>query len=134
MSTSVSVGHRPQPAPGRRPSIRRFAGLSVLTLAIGLGCVETVSAQQDPFMVSAFFGLDEGLPAPANAAFLPHFNPWNTASGAPNRANPTQANIAGEDGMPIVFSEDLNPASVDPSDFLITTACLLYTSPSPRDS
>ena len=39
-----------------------------------------------------------------------------------NGANPTQANITGEDGMPIVFSEDLNPASVDPSDFLITTA------------
>jgi len=95
MSTSVSVGHRPQPAPGRRPSIRRLAGLSVLTVAIGLGCVETVSAQQDPFMISAFFGLDEGLPTPANAAFLPQFNPWNTASGAPNRANPTQADITG---------------------------------------
>ena len=49
MSTSVSVGHRPQRAPGRRPSIRRLAGLLGLTVAIGLGCVETVSAQQDPF-------------------------------------------------------------------------------------
>ena len=52
MSTSVSVGHRPQRAPGRRPSIRRLAGLLGLTVAIGLGCVETVSAQQDPFMIS----------------------------------------------------------------------------------
>lgn len=122
MSTSVSVGHRPQPAPGRRPSIGRLAGLLGLTVAIGFGCVETVSAQQDPSMISAFFGLDEELPMGANAAFLPQFNPWNAASGNPHRANPTQANITGEDGMPIVFSEDLNPASVDPSDFLITTA------------
>ena len=122
MSTSVSVGHRPQPAPGRRPSIGRLAGLLGLTVAIGLGCVETVSAQQDPFIISAFFGLDEELPMAANAAFLPQFNPLNAASGDPNRANPTQANITGEDGLPIVFSEDLNPASVDPSDFLITTA------------
>ena len=38
MSTSVSVGHRPQRAPGRRPSIRRLAGLLGLTVAIGLGC------------------------------------------------------------------------------------------------
>ena len=54
-----------------------------------------------PRILSAFFGLDNALPAAAN--FL-----------CPS--------AAGQDGMPVVFSRRIDPASINPEDFRIVTA------------
>ncbi|MEO1584314.1 MAG: GC-type dockerin domain-anchored protein [Planctomycetota bacterium] len=75
-------------------------------------------------MISAFFGLDNELNGQAAAiALSPQANPWNIDD--PFRPNPNQltpAQLDGLDGLPVVFSELLDPTTVDPSDFRITTA------------
>ncbi|GGB57035.1 hypothetical protein GCM10011316_31420 [Roseibium aquae] len=53
-------------------------------------------------VLSAFFGLDNALP---------YLSDLVLCKGA-----------GGKDGMPAVFSHELNPATVDPGDFKITTA------------
>ncbi|MCX5858553.1 MAG: hypothetical protein NT056_01430 [Proteobacteria bacterium] len=57
--------------------------------------------ENQPRILSVFFGLDNALPAAAG--FL--------CPGA-----------AGQDGMPVVFSRRIDPASIDPGDFRIVTA------------
>jgi formylglycine-generating enzyme required for sulfatase activity len=75
-------------------------------------------------MISAFFGLDDELNGQAAwFALSPQANPWNVDN--PFRPNPgqlTPQQLNGLDGLPVVFSELLDPTTVDPSDFLITTA------------
>lgn len=79
---------------------------------------------QEPYMISAFFGLDNELNG--QQAFLatsPQANPWNVDN--PMRPNPMGLNAQqfnGLDGLPVVFSELLDPTTLDPADFLITTA------------
>ncbi len=62
--------------------------------------------------MSAFFGLDNALP------FITIGLSWK----AP-----------GKDGMPIVFSQELNPATLEPSDFKIKTAKGNLLNVDPRD-
>ncbi|MGB1123674.1 MAG: PEP-CTERM sorting domain-containing protein [Phycisphaeraceae bacterium] len=75
-------------------------------------------------MISAFFGLDDELPGHPVAFILsPQANPWNIDDPArPNPNGLTPQQLQGLDGLPVVFSELLDPTTVDPSDFLITTA------------
>ena len=55
-----------------------------------------------PELLSAFFGLDNALPAPAN---------FRLCLGA-----------AGRDGMPVVFSHEVDVQTLEPGDFRVTTA------------
>ena len=69
--------------------------------------VTDVSATADPaassaVLLSAFFGLDDALPLMASRVIC---------EGA-----------AGKDGMPVVFSHELNVQTVQPGDFKITAA------------
>lgn len=98
-------------------------GMRALVSAISFSTAGIASAQSSPFMISAFFGLDNDLNGQA-AWFLtsPQANPWNVDDPFrtnPGRLMPQQFN--GLDGLPVVFSELLDPTTVDPSDFLITT-------------
>lgn len=62
------------------------------------------AARQDPAasLLSAFFGLDNGLPLPAGIRLC------RGASGA--------------DGMPVIFSHEINPASLQAGDFRVMSA------------
>jgi hypothetical protein len=83
-----------------------------------------IASAQDPYMISAFFGLDNQLNGQqAWFATSPQANPWNIDD--PTRPNPlglTPQQFNGLDGLPVVFSELLDPTTLDPADFLITTA------------
>ena len=63
--------------------------------------IPPISKQREAKVLSAFFGLDNALPIAAIGLS------WK----AP-----------GKDGMPVVFSHELNPATLDASDFKIKTA------------
>ncbi len=82
-----------------------------------------IASAQDPYMISAFFGLDNELNGQqAWLATSPQANPWNVDN--PLRPNPmglTPQQLDGMDGLPVVFSELLEPTTLDPTDFLITT-------------
>ena len=56
------------------------------------------AADPSPRLLSAFFGLDNGLPFVANRLCL----------GA-----------SGEDGMPVVLSQTVDPATLQPEDFRV---------------
>ena len=60
------------------------------------------TAAKSAVLLSAFFGLDDGLPFMAGRV---------ACEGA-----------AGKDGMPVVFSHELNVQTVQPGDFKITAA------------
>lgn len=60
-----------------------------------------VTKERKAKIISAFFGLDNSLP-------LISAGLWSDAPG--------------QDGMPLVFSHELDPNTLDPQDFLITTA------------
>lgn len=62
------------------------------------------AARQDPAasLLSAFFGLDNGLPLPSNARIC---------RGA-----------GGADGMPVIFSREVDPATLQAGDFRVTSA------------
>jgi len=53
-------------------------------------------------LLSAFYGLDDALPRPANKSI---------GKGA-----------GGADGMPVIFSHEIDPRTLQPGDFRITTA------------
>lgn len=73
-----------------------------LALVLGLGaCADSPGPPAPPRILTAFFGLDDALPAAS--AFL--------CASAP-----------GKDGMPLVFSVQLDASTLDASDFLVTTA------------
>jgi len=95
-----------------------------LCASVGFSAAGLAFAEEDPYMISAFYGLDGGLPGLQVAFILsPQANPWNVDD--PTRPNPdglTPQQLNGLDGLPVVFSELLDPTTVDPSDFLITTA------------
>ncbi len=63
--------------------------------------IPPIDSKREAKVLSAFFGLDNALPRTAVAI----------SPKAP-----------GKDGMPIVFSHELDPTSLDPSDFKIKTA------------
>ena len=69
-----------------------FAFLPTLTLA-----------QEDPSLLSAFFGLDDSRQIAVRTALV--------CQG-----------ISGRDGMPVIFSHEVNPDSLDPEDFQVTRA------------
>lgn len=104
--------------------LRSRTGIHARVGAICLSTAGVACAQSTPFMISAFYGLDDELNGQAAAiALSPQANPWNVDDPFrpnPNRLTPAQLN--GLDGLPVVFSELLDPTTVDPSDFLITTA------------
>jgi hypothetical protein len=83
-----------------------------------------IASAQEPYMISAFFGLDNELNGQqAWFATSPQANPWNVDN--PSRPNPmglTPQQFNGLDGLPVVFSELIDPTTLDPADFLITTA------------
>ncbi len=58
-------------------------------------------SDRDAHLISAFFGLDNGLPMGANVLCL----------GA-----------GGQDGMPVVLSRTIDPETLDPEDFSVTTS------------
>lgn len=103
-------------------SLSRFYRM-FLCAALSLSGASMASAQE-PYMISAFYGLDNELNG--QQAFLatsPQANPWNVDN--PMRPNPrglTAQQFNGLDGLPVVFSELLDPTTLDPADFLITTA------------
>lgn len=71
---------------------------------IALFAVSTTAAAEDvapPTLLSAFFGLDNALPPRAIRLCL---------------------NAPGKDGMPVIFSEEIDDETLDPEDFRITTA------------
>jgi hypothetical protein len=113
---------RPVPRPILNGRIR--IGIRAVVGAATLSTAGIASAQHSPFMISAFFGLDDELNGQAAwFATSPQANPWNVDNPIrpnPGRLTPQQFN--GLDGLPVVFSELLDPTTVDPSDFLITTA------------
>ncbi|MEO0342196.1 MAG: hypothetical protein AAF198_02040 [Pseudomonadota bacterium] len=53
-------------------------------------------------LVTAFFGLDNALPK---------FSSWAVCKGS-----------GGKDGMPIIFSHEVDPATIEPGDIKVTTA------------
>lgn len=60
-----------------------------------------ISTTRAPQLLSAFFGLDDAMPALSKMI-------WRDAPG--------------KDGMPLVFSHEISPETLSPSDFLITTS------------
>ncbi|MDX2163434.1 MAG: hypothetical protein SF162_19105 [bacterium] len=58
------------------------------------------AAPETPSLLSAFFGLDDALP--------------RTAAGLCRRA-------PGRDGMPVIFSHEIDPDTLQPEDFLVVT-------------
>jgi len=60
----------------------------------------TVFAQDDPALLSAFFGLDESRQIAVRTAFV--------CQG-----------VAGRDGMPVIFSHEVDPETLDPEDFQV---------------
>lgn len=79
--------------------IVRRGVLAVFLLAAALGL--PAQAQQDgPALLSAYFGLDDSLPFGAN------------------RLCPGSAN---EDGMPVIFSMEVDPETLDKEDFAVMT-------------
>jgi hypothetical protein len=101
--------------------MRRVALCLVIGLLMVVGCARTQpgfpadstqsdtttdigAARQDPAearLLSAFFGLDNGLPLPANAGICPH--------------------AGGADGMPVIFSTEVDAATMQAGDFRVTT-------------
>jgi hypothetical protein len=79
----------------------RFIGLVVtLSLALVNLALAAERSQQPPGLLSAFFGLDNGLPFRANLLCL----------GA-----------SGQDGMPIVLSHTIDADTLQPEDFQVVT-------------
>lgn len=62
--------------------------------------VPEVDKSREAKILTAFFGLDNGLPQQARAFYK---------------------NAPGQDGMPIVFSLEVDPSTLDPTDFKVTT-------------
>ena len=60
-----------------------------------------VLPQDDPTLLSAFFGLDESRQIAVRTAFV--------CQG-----------VAGRDGMPVIFSHEVDPETLDPEDFQVT--------------
>ena len=60
-------------------------------------------AQDDPSLLSAFFGLDESRQIALRTALV--------CQG-----------ISGRDGMPVIFSHEVDPETLDPEDFQVTLA------------
>lgn len=72
--------------------------LALLCLLAGMG---VVGAQDSPALLSAYYGLDDRLPPGANLV---------VCRGA-----------GGQDGMPVIFSQVVNPDTLEPSDFAVIT-------------
>ena len=72
--------------------------LLLLGLLAGMG---VVGAQDSPALLSAYYGLDDSLPLGANLV---------VCRGA-----------GGQDGMPVIFSQVVNPDTLQPADFAIIT-------------
>jgi hypothetical protein len=70
---------------------------------LGPECDEPVDMTTVPEILSAFFGLDDAMP-------------WQV-----NILCPGPGNFVGDDGMPVVMSVLIDPASLDPSDFEVIT-------------
>ena len=69
----------------------------------GTDVTNTVSSDgSDAALLSAFFGLDDALPALAGLVICEGAN--------------------GKDGMPIIFSQEVDPATLEPGDIKVTTA------------
>lgn len=116
--------HHTGPVQRLIPGGRTRLGIKALIGAASLIGAGLARAQEEPFMISAFFGLDNGVNG-LQAFFItsPAANPWNIDN--PSRPNPqglTHDELNGLDGLPVVFSELIDPTTLDPSDFLITTA------------
>jgi len=62
----------------------------------------TDTSGQNATLISAFFGLDDGAPPLAG---------WVVCEGA-----------AGNDGMPVIFSHEVDVSTLDPGDFTVTNA------------
>lgn len=80
------------------PALSADTSQSDTTAAVG-------AARQDPaaaFLLSAFFGLDNGLPVPANLRIC---------RGA-----------GGADGMPVIFATEVDPATMQAGDFRVVSA------------
>ncbi len=110
--------------PFRRPQVVLMVMISAMILSDARCVLAQTSGTPDPKMISAFFGLDDRVNGfQAFAITSPQANPWNIDD--PSRPNPsglTPVDLEGLDGLPVVFSELLDPTTLDPSDFLITTA------------
>ncbi len=65
------------------------------------GSVPEIDKTRDARILSAFFGLDNGLTQRARALYI---------------------NAPGQDGMPVIFSLEVDPSTLDASDFAVTSA------------
>lgn len=91
-------------------NISRLLIFFVLTIGIFTSCnrreirlsenVPEIDKTREAKILSAFFGLDNGLPQRARALYI---------------------NAPGKDGMPVVFSLEVAPATLDASDFEVTS-------------
>ncbi len=68
--------------------------------AAGQAPTQPDSQSQSPRLLSAFFGLDNALPA---------------------RANALSAGASGQDGMPVMLSRTIDPETLQPEDFTVVT-------------
>lgn len=91
--------------------LKMLSPILVLLMPLFIGCqqmpeyvlsekIPPIDKTREAKMLSAFFGLDNGLPPRSRLI-------WK---GAP-----------GKDGMPIVFSHEIDPQTLDASDFQVTT-------------
>lgn len=85
---------------------------STVILILSVAHAQDETSTTEPELLSAYLGaIDVALPGPLAAA-----------SGCPQ--------IAGDDGMPVVFSVQVDAATIDPEDFTITTESGMTTTPS----
>ena len=77
--------------------LRNLAFVTALAILAPMPAV----SQDDPSLLSAFFGLDESRQIAVRTAFV--------CQG-----------IAGRDGMPVIFSHEVDPDTLDPEDFRVT--------------
>ncbi|MEL6317933.1 MAG: hypothetical protein AAFR16_09900, partial [Pseudomonadota bacterium] len=78
--------------------MRRIIACAAAAVA---ACAAGDEAAADDRLVSAFFGLDDALPL---------------------RAVRLCPRAPGKDGMPVIFSEEIDEATLDAADFRVTTA------------
>lgn len=90
--------------------LRRTAVLCVLIASLMLTLLASAQEGESDVttLLSAFFGLDNALPLGANGICL----------GA-----------RGQDGMPVIFSQEINPATLDAADFAVITASGVVNTP-----
>lgn len=82
--------------------------VSALLLSTAAAHAQDTPPASEAGLLSAFFGLDNALPA--------------QAAGLCIRA-------PGRDGMPVIFSQEINPYSLQPEDFAVTSASGVVSTP-----